>query len=156
MDAQEQKFAVIAESKDYEKPLYLFNLPFARLMDDVVVPYQSDKNFFIDGVSVNAKNLKRIKLLRQNDRFEEGFRTLHQHLRLPKSSGFRVPAEDYDTRLQAVFRDAGDDVTSQVITAYQEKIRDKIKEYIPNKKELIDAAFQFFVQSIKTLGQGGS
>ena len=27
---------------------------------------------------------------------------------------------------------------------------------IPNRKELIDAAFQFFVHSIKTLGQAGS
>jgi len=156
MDVQEQKFALIAESKDYDKPLYLFNLPFPRLMDDVVVPYQSEKNFFIDGVSVSAKNLKRIKILCQNNQFEGYFRCLHENVQLPKSSGLHVPAEDYETRLQALFRNAGDDVTSQIISAYQEKIRDKIKEYIPNRKELIDAAFQFFVHSIKTLGQAGS
>lgn len=143
-------------SKDYDKPLYLSNLPFPRLMDDVVVPYQSDKNFFIDGVSVSAKNLKRIKILQQNDQFEGDFRRLHQNVQLPKSSGLHVPAEDYETRLQALFRNAGDDVTSQIITAYQEKIKDKIREYLPNKNKLIDAAFQCFVQSIRILGQGGS
>ncbi|MBU1486987.1 hypothetical protein KKH56_02905 [bacterium] len=73
-----------------------------------------------------------------------------------KSNVWRIPTEDYETRLQALFRNAGDDVTSQVISAYQEKIRDKIKEYLPNKKELIEAASQFFIQSIKTLGQSGS
>jgi len=156
MDIQEQKFALIAESKDYDKPLYLSNLPFPRLMDDIVVPYQSEKNFFIDGVSVSAKNLKRIKILLQNDQFEDNFRRLHRNVQLPKSSGMRVPAEDYEIRLQALFRNAGDEVTSHIITAYQEKIRDKIKDYIPNKNKLIDAAFQFFVQSIRTLGQGGS
>jgi hypothetical protein len=153
---KDQAFAVIAESKNYEKPLYLYNLPFPRLIDDVVVPYQSDKSFFIDGVPLTAKDLKRIKIVRQNASFASNFEELHSDLQLPKLSGRRVPAEDYEIRLQAIFRDAGDDVTSQVIAAYQARIRDKLKEYVPNKKELIDAALQVFIQSISYLGKSGS
>lgn len=156
MNENDQAFAVIAESKNYEKPLYLFNLPFPRLMDDVVVPYQSKESFFIDGVPVAQKDLKRIKIVRQNASFESNFKQLHRDLQLPQSSGRHVPAVDYEVRLQAIYRDAGDDVTSQVIAAYQAKIGEKLKEYLPNKKQLIEAAFQVFIQSISNLGKGGS
>ena len=156
MSEQEQKFAIIAESKTYGKPLYLFNLPFPRLMDDVVVPYQSEKQFFIDGAPVNAKDLSRIKIVRQNASFESDFSDLHHRLQLGASSGQRVPTNDYETRLQAIFRNAGDDVTSQIIAAYQAKISDRLKEYLPNRKEIIDAAFQVFIQSMSSLGKGGS
>ena len=35
---KEDRFAVLAESKDYGKPLLLTGLSFARLIDDVVFP----------------------------------------------------------------------------------------------------------------------
>ena len=51
--AAEPKIAVLAEKKDYERPLYLHSLSFGRLMDDVVVPYEAGDAFFVDGVSVD-------------------------------------------------------------------------------------------------------
>lgn len=156
MVEQEPKFAVIAELKDDDNPRYLHDLSFARLMDDVVIPYQSATNFFVDGVPVNAKTLRRIKIIQQAPSFEVKYEDLHSCLLLSISSGRRIPVEEYETRLQALFRRAGDDVTSQVIKAYQEKIGDKLKEYVPNRAELIDGAFQFLSQSLKVLGQAGS
>lgn len=49
---QDTKYAVVAESKDYEKELYLHDLSFAQLMDEIIVPYESSQSFFIDGVPV--------------------------------------------------------------------------------------------------------
>ena len=45
----EGRFAVFAEADGQPKPLILTNLTFARLLDDIVVPYQTGEPFFIDG-----------------------------------------------------------------------------------------------------------
>ena len=152
---QDYKFAVIAESKDYDKELYLHNLTFAQLMDDIVVPYESGKPFFIDGVPVdNKKNLKKIKIIRQDESFEESFNHLHHFLRAGSGSKKRVSAEDYPVRLQALFREAGDDVTSQIIKAYNLKIGPSIKDYLPKREELIRGAFQIFIEAMKLFAKG--
>jgi hypothetical protein len=55
-------------------------------------------------------------------------------------------------RLQALFRELGEDVTSQVIKAYAAKIKPSLRDYIPKREELIQAALTIFVESIKVLG----
>ena len=60
----EETFTVWAEADGHTRPLIMTGLNFNRLFDDVVVPYQTDAMFFVDGAPVKAKDLKRIKLLR--------------------------------------------------------------------------------------------
>jgi hypothetical protein len=48
----EARFAVIAELKGDTGLLCLHNLPFGRLIDEVVSPYETDKPFFVDGAPV--------------------------------------------------------------------------------------------------------
>jgi len=148
-DLNEIKFAILAEAEDYDKSLYLLDLTFPRLIEDIVVPYKSDKSFFIDGVPVSSKKLKRIKIIRQNPTFESDVAELHRRLKMPNSAGVRVPPNEYETRLLGIFRGSAEDVTSQIISAYQAKIGDRLKDYIPNKKEFINATFQLFIQSMK-------
>ena len=64
MDNAGDRFIVWAEATDHDKPLIMTDLPPARLFDDIVVPYQTDGTFFIDGAPVKAKDLRRIKILR--------------------------------------------------------------------------------------------
>ncbi len=155
MPDTERKFAVVAEKTGYGKPLYLHDLTFARLIDDVVVPYESNKPFFIDGVSVKRGELAKIKILQQAQDFSEQFSRLHLYVTMPKSKGMHVTTTEYPVRLDALFRGTGDDVTSQVIQAFDVKIRPKLKDYLPKREELISAAFQVFVESMKRLGSGG-
>jgi hypothetical protein len=48
-------FGVIAEKEGLEKSLFMMNLSFERLFDDIVIPYQQEEPFFIDGVPVDQK-----------------------------------------------------------------------------------------------------
>lgn len=66
MTDAETKFAVVAEKRGHGKSLYLHDLTFARLIDDVIVPYESDKPFFIDGVPLKRDELTRIKIVQQS------------------------------------------------------------------------------------------
>lgn len=151
-----QQFAIIAEAKDYDKLLYLHNLTFSRLIDDIVVPYKSKASFFIDGVPVKGDDLRKIKIMQQKVNFNSFFDELHSRLRLGNSSRLKVPAQDYNTRLEALFREAGDDVTSQIIKAFDGEIRPKLKDYIPKREELIEAAFRVFSESMKYFGGGNA
>ena len=51
------QLAVYAESSSYSKLLIISDLSFGRLMDDIVVPYQQNESFFIDGVSLKRDEL---------------------------------------------------------------------------------------------------
>lgn len=153
MPDTETRFAVVAEKRGYDRPLYLHDLTFARLIDNVVVPYESAKPFFIDGVPVKRGELAKIKIIQQAQDFSEQFSQLHHGVSMPKSKeAIHVPTTEYPMRLDALFRGEGDDVTSQVIQAFDVKIRPKLKDYLPRQEELISAAFQVFVDSMKRLG----
>lgn len=152
---QDTKYAVIAESNDYSgKELYLHDLSFAQLMDDIVVPYESDNSFFIDGVQVKKGSLKKIKIVRQKPSFESLLIELHYFLRAGSSSSRKVPAKDYPILLSAIFREAGEDVTAQVIKAYDNKIRPSLKDYLPKREELIRGAFEVFLEGMKLFAKG--
>jgi hypothetical protein len=149
-EKKEQTFAVYAEAEGHAKPLILIGLHFARLIDDIVLPYEEDKPFFIDGVPLNRNIIKRLKIIKEADFFERLFYNLHRDLR--QSADKKIYAEQYDTRMLALLRESGEDVTSQIIKAYSQKIKPSIKNYLPKREELIQAAMQLFVESIKSLG----
>jgi hypothetical protein len=63
----------------------------------------------------------------------------------------KLYAEQYHVRLEALLRESGEDVTSQVIKAYDRTIKPSLKDYIPKREELTKAALTVFVESIKAL-----
>jgi hypothetical protein len=153
-ETKPQLFAVLAEIKDYASPLYLIDLTFARLIDDVVLPYQTDQAFFIDGVPLKREKLVRLKILKQSETFGRTFRDLHWRMRETSSvEGKKLLGDQYDTRLAAVFRECGEDVTSQVIKAYDTSIKPRLKDYIPKREELISTALTLFIESVKILNK---
>jgi hypothetical protein len=78
---KEDVFAVFAEADGQSKPLIMTHLPFARLVDEVVLPYQTDKAFFIDGAPLKKQNLKRLKIIKQQKFFTDTFHDLHHSMR---------------------------------------------------------------------------
>jgi hypothetical protein len=150
------RFAVLAEKKGLEKPLYLHGLTFGQLMEDVVVPYEGDDAFFIDGVPVQKKELQRIKIVRQSANFMHFFTNLHYNLHRGGSKN-TFPASEYHVRLDSVMRAEGEDVTGRILNAYKEGILPRIKEYIPKRQELIAGALTLFIEASKrwTASGGG-
>ena len=144
-------FAVILEVKERRNPALLHNLSFARLIDDIIVPYEMGDAFFVDGVPVKAPQVERIKIIRQAPSFEGDFDNLHHYMRHGDMNRQKIYAAQYETRLDAVFRAGGEDVTSQVIKAFDRTIKPTIKDYLPKREELIAGAFRLFVTSVAAL-----
>jgi hypothetical protein len=146
-------FAVFAEVEGFDKPLIMTDLTFARLIDDVVVPFEDDKPLFIDGAPVNKKKIRRLKILRQKASFHHSMALLHRRLSHGDKATQKTYGEQYHTRFEAALRDGNEDITSQVIKAFDQKIRPNLKEYLPKRKELIEAAYQVLIFGLKTLAE---
>ena len=150
---KDDQFAVFAEADGQSKPLIMTHLTFARLMDEVVLPYQTDEAFFIDGAPLKKQNLKRLKIIKQHDFFDRTFYDLHHAMRWGGSDlkKQQLYAEQYHIRLEALLRESGEDVTAQILKAFDRTIKPRLKDYMPKREELIKAALTIFVESIKTL-----
>ena len=150
-EESEARFAVFCELREIDRPLYLHNLTFARLLDEVVVPLERNEPFFVDGALVKKTDIRRLKILKQGPAFRKGFYGLHGSLHERKGSDSRILGEQYHVRLEAVFRETCEDVTSQAIKAFNTEIKPRLKEYLPNKKELLEAATRVFIEGLKLL-----
>jgi hypothetical protein len=153
-DKKEELFAVYAARKIDPTPLIQTHLPFGRLMDDIVVPFESGEMFFIDGAPVKATDLDRIKIIGQKESFSRNFHDLHRGMRwggdLKKQELY---AKQYHIRLEAMLRESGEDVTAQVLKAFRTVIKPRLKDYLPNKEALLDAAVKVFGESVKLLSR---
>lgn len=151
--AKTPKFAVYAEKQDEaERPLILLDLTFSRLMEDVVIPYESGEPFFIDGVPLERKELRKMKILHLKDGFSFVFNELHWGMRTRRPELQKIYGEQYNVRFEAALREESEDVTSQIIKAYTEKVKPRGKKLEKNREEIYQAASVFFWQMIKTLG----
>lgn len=151
LQLSEQNFAVLAEVEGCEKPLIMFKLTFARLIDDVVFPHESGNPFFVDGVSVSKGKTKKLKILRLAKSFDGAFYLLNRGLTHGPEETRRIYGEQYQTRMEAIFRDDGEDVTSQVISAFDKTIKPRLSDYLPKRETLIQAAWDFFILGLKQL-----
>lgn len=148
-------FSVFATRKSDVAPLIQTNMTFERLMDDIVVPFNSEEMFFIDGAAIKAADLDRIKIIKQDPFFTRTFHDLHHGLRWGDLKKQELYAGQYHVRLEALLRESGQDVTSQVIKAYNTVIKPKLKDYIPNREAMLSAAVRVFSESIRALSGGG-
>lgn len=79
------------------------------------------------------------------------FYDMHRKLRRGDKAVQKTVGEQYHVRLEAILREGCEDVTSQVIKAFDEKIRPKLRDYLPKREELIQAAYQVFIAGLKIL-----
>src|SRR5450759_2934876 len=148
-ETTEARFIVWAEAEGHAKPLIMTDLPPARLFDDVVVPYQTGETFFIDGASVKAKDLKRIKILRAKEHLGSALNHFRIGLERSDTQTRKIYGDQYHIRFESILREQSEDVTAQIIKAYDRAIKPSIKDYLPKREELIKAAMSVFVEAIK-------
>ncbi len=151
LEQQPNLFAVYAIRKDDQTPLIQIGMTFGRLMDDIVIPFNSDEVFFIDGAPVKPTQLDRIKIIKQTDFLSSTITDLHHGIRWGDLKKQELYAKQYHVRIEALFRESGEDVTAQVIKAYNTVIKPKLKDYLPNREALLNAAVKVFSESIKAL-----
>mgnify|MGYP006885999457 FL=1 len=145
------QFAIFAESDDFQKPLIQINLTFERLIDDIIHPLETDKPFFIDGATLTKKKVKKIKIIRQCKGFNESMATFHTVLHRAETAIQKLYGEQYHTRIEAILRTHGEDVTSQALKAYDTS-KKEIKDYLPKRDDFIKLAAQIFWEGLKKLG----
>lgn len=148
------KFAIFAEIKDYDSPLIMTGLTFGRLIDDIVIPYEEKKPLFIDGVLIVRDNLRKIKIVKEAAGFDPSLGMLHRNMRMGSVAGSKLLVEQYHIRLEALLREFGEDVTSQVIKAYDTAIKPKLTDYLPKRAEIIEAGMKVLFEGLKSLGGG--
>jgi hypothetical protein len=148
---KENLFGVVAEAEGYGKQLVLLDLTFARLIDEIVVPYDSNESFFIDGVPVKRDKIKRIKIIRLGNEFKRGMFELERGLTRADHQLQKIYGDQYETRFEHVLRTDVEDVTAQVIKAYSQAVKPSIRDYLPKREELIAAATRVFVEAMKSL-----
>jgi len=151
-EEKKELFAVFAEAESYEKPLILTDRTFARLIDEVVVPFEEKKPFFVNGAPVKREKILRLKILRQKEYFPRLLGELYRGMRRGDKARQRAFGNQYYVRLEATLREGCEDVTSQVIKAFDTEIRPKLKDYLPKREELIKATYQVFLAAMKILG----
>lgn len=136
------------------RPLVLLKLTFARLIDDIVVLYDKDESLFIDGVPLTRSKLRRIKIIGLGEAFEVGMRQLDRGLR----HGEIKSGDQYEMRFEHILRTDAEDVTAQVIKAYNQAVKPRLSDYLPNRHEVISAATAIFVEAEvpKQVTSGGS
>ena len=64
----------------------------------------------------------------------------------------KLYGEQYHLRLEAILREHSEDVTAQIIKAYDRTIKPSIKDYLPKREEPIQAAMTVFLEAVKKLG----
>ena len=148
---QEQLCAVYAEAEGHSKPLLQLDLTFARLIDDIVVPYQTDEAFFLDGALLTATKIRRIKILKLKDSYPRARADFNMGLTRSDAQTRKLYGEQYAVRFEHVLRTHSEDVTSQVIKAFNQAIKPSLKNYLPKREELIAAATKIFVEGIRAL-----
>lgn len=150
---QEHKlFGIIAESEGYNKQMVLLNFPFGRLMDEIIIPYDTGESFFIDGVPVIKEKIKRIKIVELGKEYHHAMDELKRGMTIHGQDTKKTYGEQYETRFEHILRTTTIDVTAQIIKAYNEVIKPSYKDYIPKRKELIDTATTVFVKGMELLG----
>jgi len=152
-EAPEQIFAVFAEATGYQRPLVMTDMSFGRLIDEIIFPYETDQPFFIDGAPLKKTNLSRLKVLRQSPSLAGRLADLYNGLTRGPIEKQRLYGEQYHVRLEALLRESAEDVTAQVLKAFDRTVKPSLKDYLPKREVLIAAAFQFFLESMRNLCQ---
>ena len=145
-NAADSRFTLLAVRKSSPEVLLQLDLPWERLMEDIVIPFESGEPFFVDGAPVKATELDRMKILVNGPEFSSHVNRLHW---LMRAGDVHLDASQYHLRLETLTREDCTDITSQVISAFITAVKPKLTDHLPDKKALFDAAIQLVIAGTK-------
>ena len=154
----DRHFAVYAEKNGYDKPLMLVDLTFGEVMDTVVKPHQTDEPFRIDGVLVTpGADLLKLKVVEQDVNFMTEYRHVKGDLIRPRQRDQKArdaAARHYDVIMSDLMRGNGMDVTNQVLGVFEDKVKPRLRDYLPNREVILQAAFEAYRTWMRSIGAG--
>ena len=104
VEEAEPLYAVYAEAEGHQNPLLQLELTFARLIDDIIVPYQTNETFFIDGAPITAGKLSRIKILKLGANYGHHIHRFEMGLSRGDAQTKKTFGEQYGTRFEHILR----------------------------------------------------
>jgi len=147
-DAASSRFTVFAIRKASSEPLLQLNLPWERLMADIVEPYDAGEMFFIDGAPVKATDLDRLKILVNRPGFDGRLAEINRGMRVGEPKSKEIYAKQYNVFMDAAIRHYCTDLTSQIVSAFKTEVKPKLLDRI-DKKLLFDAAIKLVIEGTK-------
>lgn len=148
-DAESSRFTVFAVRKASPEPLLQLNLPWERLLNDIVEPYDAGQMFFVDGAPVKATDLDRLKILVNHPGLEGRLAEINRTLRIGDIKAKELHAKQYYVFIDAAIRHYSTDVTSQVVSAFRIAVKPKLSDRLPDKTALFDAAIKLVIEGTK-------
>jgi hypothetical protein len=148
-DIAEKRFILLAVRRANPTVLLQMNLPWERLVTDIVTPYDLGELFFVDGAPVKATDLDRLKILLQSNGFTAAFARLNWHLRTGDTKSKEMHAKQYPILIEAMLREHCIDVTSQVISAFRTAIKPRLRDHMPDRAAFLDAGIKLLVEGMK-------
>ena len=125
------------------------DLQWARLMTEIVTPYDSGDMFFVDGAPVKATELDQLKILLNGPEFDRAFAALNWNLKHGDAKSRGMHAKQYPTFVEAMLREHCVDVTSQVISAFRTAVKPRLRDHLPDTKTIFDAGIALLVEGMK-------
>jgi hypothetical protein len=153
-NTNEQKFTISAVRKGDPTPLLQMNVSWGRLMEDIVIPYDSGESFFVDGAAIKATDLDRLKILLNGQGCGRAFANINWHMRTGDMKTKEMYAKQYPVFIEAMLREHCEDVTSQVVSAFKAAIKPKLKDHLPDKNTIFEAGVKIFVEGMKAFATG--
>ena len=150
-DQEKDTFCVYAKVRSINKPLLMLGLSFGRVVDDVLIPFEKNEKLFLDGVPSNKSDILQIKILKETTNFKQAHGWLHNDLRNSNEKRMELVAKNYEVMLDEVIRTNCEDITAQVMKAFDNSIKPKLMDYLPKKEEIIKAGFEVLLKSLESL-----
>jgi len=147
-NAANSRFTVLAIRKSSPEPLLQLDLPWERLMTDIVEPYDAGEMFFIDGAPVRAADLDRLKILVNRPGLDGRLAEINRGMRVGDTKSKEVYAKQYHVFMDAAVRHYCTDLTSQVVSAFKTEVKPRLSERI-DKKLLLDAAIKLVIEGTR-------
>ena len=152
-EAEKETFCVYAKVRSFDKPLLMLGLSFGRVVDDVLIPLEKNELVSLDGVSSKKEDILQLKILKETVIFKQAYSGFYHELHKAHDIKRReLVAKNYDLMLEDLMRRNCQDITSQVVKAFDNSIKPKLSDYLPKKEELIKGAFEALLVSLKGLG----
>ncbi|MDA2923653.1 hypothetical protein MYX65_03180 [Acidobacteria bacterium AH-259-L09] len=132
-------FAVIAKTERY----HLDRLKFAELIDTLVAIYEDET--YLPGKKFTLDTQEELGKLKRDHRRSKLSIVQYEDEEKFNVQFFRLLADDEPT----VITECADDVTKQVLDAFQQKVYPEVKHYAQECEKLIKEAWKVFIEAGK-------
>ena len=150
---KEPTFVVMLGLAGEKRPIFQSGYPLGRLLDEVVVPHETDEKFLVAGRWVErGDGIESLRVIRGDSTLVANLFDIHR----AQAHGAKESAKSYEQyalRVIGAVEAFGEDITAQVLSAYKRTLKDKLSEWVPkNKADITAKVMATLLESLEALG----